>query len=88
MAKRKNFYYVLVMTDEGPVFVTDILPNKWASYEKTEKPMEFGSKEYANDVALGLTLNFNLAYMVVTPYEIEGQPYLYSDGKLVWKSNK
>lgn len=85
MASRKNFYYVLVMTDEGPVFVTSIPKRNWANYDKNETPKEFGSKSYATEVANGLTLNFNLAYMVCSSYPIENQPYHYEDGGFKWK---
>ena len=87
MAKRKNYYYVLVMTDSGPTFVTSIPERNWANYDKLEKPMEFGSKDYAQEVANGLCLNFQLAYMVNSNYEIPGQPYLYSKGQLKWEWN-
>lgn len=88
MSKRKNFYYVLVITSNGPVFVTGIQPKHYAEYNKTEKPMEFGSRDYADDVSQGLTCNFILAYTVVSKYEIKYQPYRYEDGGFEWNENK
>lgn len=84
MANRKNFYYVLVMTNTGPVFVTDIPERNKAVWDRLKIPMEFGSKSYAQDVATGLKFNGHLAYMVVHPYELDYQPYLYSKGKFKW----
>ena len=77
MANKKNFYYVLVMTSTGPVFVTNILSGHRAKWEKDKVPMEFGTKSYAEDVTFGLNLNFHTAFMVVQPFEISSQPYLY-----------
>ena len=84
MAKKQNYWYVLVMTDDGPVFVTGIPQRNWANYNKDEKPMEFVSKETARDVALGLNLNMQLAYAVCQPFEIVNQPYRYDDGHFEW----
>lgn len=83
---QKNHYYVLVFTSEGPVFVTNILPNRFAEYDKLEKPMEL-SKSVATDVANGLTLNFNLAFVVTVPYELSGQGYVYETQHIVWEDN-
>lgn len=85
MSKRKNFYYVLVITNEGPKFVTGIPERNTAEYNKLEKPMLFTSRDFADNVSLGLTLNFNLAYTIVSTYEIEHQPYLYGEGDFKWK---
>lgn len=84
MATRKYFYYVLVMTNSGPVFVTGIPERNWANYNKDEKPMEFGSKSYAQEVANGLCMNFQQAYMITSQWEIERQPYRYNDGHFEW----
>lgn len=88
MAKRSNFYYVLVLTNSGPTFVTDIPRRNWAAYDKNEKPMEFGTKNYATEVANGLMANFILAYPITVPYEISGQPYRYENGHFEWKENE
>jgi len=88
MATRKNYYYVLVITDEGPKFVTSIPERNMAEYNMLEKPMTFSSKEFADDVSMGLTVNFNLAYTIVSKYEIEHQPCYYERGHFEWVNNK
>ena len=89
MAKKQNYYYTLVMTDDGPVFVTSVdYKEKLAHWEKTEKPLELG-KYTAEDLTLGLNLNFHLAFTVCSKFELESQPYLYSKGDFKWHwSNK
>lgn len=77
MAKKKYFYYVLVFTNEGPVYVTDIeCGSKWAHWKKEEKPMEFNAT-YAEDLVLGLNLNFHHAVLIKSRFEIDHQPYRY-----------
>ena len=88
MAKRKNYYYVLVMTSEGPKFVTGIPERNMAEYDKLEKPMLFSSRDFADNVSMGLTMNFNLAYTIVSKYEIEHQPHYYNLGHFEWVENK
>ena len=85
MAK-KNHYYVLVITNCGAVFVTDVPHRNEAEWDRLQKPKEF-SKEYASDIALGLCCNGYLAYMVCQPFEISNQPYRYDFGCLRWESN-
>ena len=86
MAKKKYHYYVLVMTEEGPKFVTKVnYGDKTAEYDKLEKPLEFSSKEWAEDVVLGLILNWNIAYLVCQKWEIEHQPYNYEKWEIEWK---
>ena len=76
MAK-KNHYYVLVFTNAGAVYVTSIdSTNKYARWDKDKAPMEF-SKSYAEDLVMGLNLNFNSSVLVVSPFEIGHQPYNY-----------
>ena len=85
MAQKKNFWYILVMSDDGPVFVTGVNnSNKTAEWNKTEKPLELG-KYRAEDIALGLNLNFHLAYVVCQPFELEVQPYQYNKWKIKWE---
>ena len=89
MAKRKKFYYVLVLTDEGAKFVTNVdRKTKTALFDGTKAPFEFERKEIAEDMALGLTANFHLAYAVSLPYELEMQPYNYKGGHFEWVENK
>lgn len=77
MAKKKNYYYVLVFSNTGPVYVTSIdSSNKYAHWDKDKAPMELGLS-YAEDLAMGLMMNFNHAVVVKSPREIERQPYRY-----------
>ena len=78
MANKKNYYYVLVFTNEGPVYVTSVdNSNKMCHWNEKKKPYEFGSKSYAEDIALGLNCNMNSCVMVCSPYEIDSHPYNY-----------
>ena len=83
MTKSKYHHYVLVLGSTGAAFVTAIYPKHTAEWCKTDKPLEF-TKDMAEDVALGLTLNFNIAYHITVPYEIEAQPYHYDKGDFKW----
>ena len=88
MAQKKNWYYVLVMSDEGPVFVTKInYADKTAEWNKLEKPLEM-EQSRAKDLALGLNLNFHAAFVVCQPFEIDSQPYRYSKWHIEWKENE
>ena len=88
MAKKSNFWYVMVLTNKGPKFVTDILPRQMAEWDGNKIPMEFSSKEYAQGVATGLCLNFNLAYAVCQPFKIDHQPYMYDKGQFRWETDE
>lgn len=85
MAKKSNYWYVLVLTNEGPKFVTNILPKQTAEWDKLGTPMEM-SKEYAQSVATGLCLNFHMAYSVCQPFPIDRQPYFYDKGNFTWET--
>lgn len=79
MAKKKNFYYVLVFTNNGPVYVTGVNnANKVSYWHKDKQPIDF-SKQYAEDLAWGLRLNGTHAVVVWHAYEIETQPYNYEE---------
>lgn len=79
MAKKKNYYYVLVFTNNGPVYVTSVdYSNKTARWDKLEKPLEF-TKSAAEDLCFGLNCNFHSAVVVNAPYELDCQPYRYAD---------
>ena len=84
MARKKNWYYIMVMTNDGPVLVTEILPNKYAKWDKEGKPLEF-NKTRAEDIVYGLNLNLNMAFLVTSLYELDKQPYRYDQGKFIWK---
>ena len=79
MSKKKNFYYVLVFTEHGPKFVTSKdSATKVARWDENEKPLELG-KYWAEDLCFGLSCNFFNAVTVCSPYELETQPYRYSE---------
>jgi hypothetical protein len=76
MANKKNFHYVLVFTDEGPVYVTSVNnATQYAKWDKNEAPKDF-PKYYAEELVLGLNLNYHHAVLVTTKYEVQ-QPYNY-----------
>lgn len=84
MSKTKYFYYVLVMTNYGAVFVTSINnAERTAKWNKLEKPLKMSKKD-AEFMAKALTWNGNLAYAVTTEYELSYQPYLYQTGEFKW----
>ena len=86
MAKKTTTYhwYVLVMTNGGPVFVTGELGHKQCKWDDLEPPKEFGA-EYAKDMAFGLTVNGCLAFAVCSRIELDHQPYRYDVGGFEWK---
>jgi hypothetical protein len=86
MATKKNFHYVLVFTEEGPVYVTSVNnATHYAKWDKNEIPKAF-PKYYAEDLVLGLNLNFHNAVLVTSKFELS-HPYSYSayDCKFVRK---
>ena len=88
MAKKQNYYYVMVMTDGGPTFVTSVdRTNKTAHWNKAEKPLEM-SKYWAEDLTLGLNLNWHLAYTICSKFELDTQPYMYNVGEFEWKTKE
>lgn len=85
MAKKQNYYYVLVMTNNGPVFVTSVdNSDKTAYWDKNEKPLEMG-RYWAEDLTMGLGCNGYAAFTVYTKWELDNQPYRYNMGQFVWK---
>lgn len=88
MAKKKNFYYILVMSDNGPKFLTKVnYADRTAEWDELEKPLELG-KERAEDLVMGLNLNYHLSYVVCSKWEIDSQPYRYSKWHIEWAENK
>lgn len=88
MAKKKNYWYVLVMSDDGPVFVTKInYGDRTAEWNKLEKPLEM-DKDRAQELTLGLNLNLNISFAVCQPFELDHQPYRYSDWHIEWTENE
>ena len=84
MANKKHYYYVLVLSNEGPVFVTEIGDHHVAYWEMDKKPLEF-SRTYAEDITNGLRGNYINAVLVDNNYELECQPFRYDKGNFVWK---
>jgi len=85
MAQKKNYWYVLVMTNQGPRFVTKIdYSTKTAYWDELEKPIEM-DKSRAQDLTIGLNLNCNYSFAVCQPFEIDSQPYRYNLGHFEWK---
>jgi hypothetical protein len=79
MATTKNHYYILVFTDNGPVYVTSVnYAEKSARWEKDKAPKEF-SRSTAEDLVFGLRCNWHNAVVVTLPVEIDCQPYNYKD---------
>lgn len=88
MAKKTNYYYVLVITDHGPVFVTSVdNRNKVAHWNDAEVPKELG-KYYAEDLAMGLNLNGTYALVVCNRFELDNQPYRYDMGGFEWRAKE
>ena len=86
--KKKNYYYVLVMTSSGPKFVTKVNHrDKTAEWKEEEAPLELG-KYMAEDICMGLNLNYHCAYTVHMPFEIESQPYRYNVAHIEWINNE
>ena len=86
--KKRNYWYVIVFTNQGPKFVTSVdNSQKMCYWTVGEAPYEFGDKEYAKETATCLTINFNYAMAVCTPYEITEHPYRYDAGHFEWKAN-
>ena len=89
MAKqKKEYWYLLIITNNGPVFVTSVdFSDKSAEWDKKEKPIEL-TKGDAQAMALGLNWHGNLAYPICSQWEIDKQPYRYENGKLEWVANQ
>ena len=84
---KKNYYYVLVFTDEGPVYVTSVDNATYSARWEKDKDPKALSKSYAEDVVLGLNLNCFQAVLVSSKYELY-QPYYYAgyDCKFIEKT--
>ena len=85
MANEKTYYYVLVFTNGGPVYVTSLeYPVKVAHWDKLKEPKLF-TMHHADDLVFGLRCNGYQAVTVRSAVEIDYQPYRYSDYKIEWK---
>jgi hypothetical protein len=75
--KKKNHYYVLVFSNNGPAYVTSVdYADRSARWDKNAIPKEF-SKSDAENLVFGLCCNFFNAVVVMHPVEIDCQPYNY-----------
>lgn len=86
MAKKKQkfWFYVLVMTNEGPTFVTEVDTNsRTARWDKDKPPLELYDDD-ANYLCLGLCWHGTTAYPVRLPFELTNQPYHYDKGHFKW----
>jgi len=85
---KKNFWYVLVLTETGPVFVTHVeYSPKVAYWNKQEKPYELGESR-AKELAMGLCCNGTMAFPICHFYELDSQPYFYNRGHFEWVEGK
>lgn len=85
--KQECYWYVLVMTNGGPVFVTGEMEHKQCRWNDEEPPMQFGA-EYAKSMAFGLCVNGYLAYAVCSRIKLDHQPYRYDIGGFEWKEKE
>ena len=88
MAKSaKEYWYVIVMTTNGPRFVTGTGDHHTAYWDVDEPPKELG-KFWAKDIATGLMMNFYTAFAVCSPIELDSHPYNYKQYHIEWKENE
>lgn len=72
----KYFYCVVVATEDGAKFVTKVNnATKTAYWDCNQQPIPL-AKSYAEDLALCLTLNFHLAFVLKSYHELKGQIFL------------
>lgn len=85
--KQTTWYYVVVFTQAGPKYVTGIGEHKTAYWDELGVPKEF-SKEWARDLTSGLLVNGYNAQTVMSPIELDSQPFYYSMGHFEWVNKK
>ena len=83
---KKNYWYILVLTETGPAFVTG-MEGSMAYWEKDKVPVEYG-RQIAEETAWALRLNGHVAYAVSITHELGSQPYLYDMGEFKWIWNE
>lgn len=85
MSRAKDNWYVIVMTQVGPKFVTHV---NWrdniAEWNGEARPYRFDNKADAQEIARGLTFNVSPAYAICQAWEITEQPFQYGAGKFMW----
>ena len=87
MATKKYHYYVVVFTNAGPKYVTGTGEHHTAYWDETKAPKEF-SKDWANDMVVGLLWNGYNANVIMSPIELERQPYRYEVGHFEFIHNE
>lgn len=84
MENKKSFWYVLVLTNAGAVFVTGIdRASKIAYWNREEQPKEL-SMNVSKDLAMGLRCNGYKAFTICNFFELTEQPYRYNMGHFEW----
>lgn len=83
---KEKYTYILVFTDDGPKYVTNI-SGKTATWGYNDPPLNLGDIERAQEIALGLTFNGNNAVAVSSLYEITDGPYNYYDYHIKFERN-
>lgn len=83
MANKKYYYYVLVLSETGAVFVTEH-DREYSYWDKDKVPMRYTNKQMADEESFGLTINGFLAYTITSTREIKYQPYRYDLGDWKW----
>lgn len=87
-AKEKEYWYVLVITEDGPIFVTKVNnSDRTAEWDPMKKPLKM-TKAKAEDLMTGLNLNFNTSYAVCQSFEITNQPYNYDKWHIEWRETE
>lgn len=84
---KQEYWYVLVFTNKGPKYVTKTGEHKTAYWNEKEKPLEL-SKDWAQQMSLGLCLNGYNAIAIGSIYEVVSHPYNYEDYSIVWRKKK
>lgn len=88
--KKPKYHYILVFTNNGPVFVTDVktTPYKHCVWNKKEKPYSFLEQKYAQEVCFGLNVNGYQCVQVESQWELENHMYNYELGNFYWRKKK
>lgn len=85
--KKKNWYYVVVYTSQGPKYVTGLGEKHTAFWDETKTPKEF-SQDWAREIVVGLLWNGYNAVVAASPIELDNQPYRYDIGHFEFVHNK
>lgn len=83
----RKYYYILIFTGNGPVYVTQD-NGKYCYWYKDEAPYTYSTKKTAEETASALRLNGNHAVVVTINHELRMQPYQYEHGEFIWKEKE